>query len=848
MLRLLLMFIFGCLISGAAIAQDYLSTELRDSVDELKADAAETPSTDVTVRERARVLWDWVNAYSMTGKNVPVNVTARIRALMALTPDQRSTAGQRRGLDEYIREFTMYDEQPDALGPLTISDQGPFKAGSLQTVALTYTVGTMDMAEGGMVVIARQFISDSGFWQNNSPSAENYISIGSSNSAARFEKTSVPISGMHGGFRGASPQPAFRLSGTALTNGDTITITYGDTREGGGGFRVQTHSSDASGLPVYIDLDASGRLLSLPIPTYAVTGMGVHAIKGFAPSVVGTGEKFEISVRAEDRQYNRATGPIPQLAVMLNGEAYATLAAGDKAIHILSDIAIDEPGVYRFAFASPDGDVSGISNPIWVQENPERRIFWGETHGHCGFAEGQGTAEGYFRFGRDDARLDFLTLSEHDIWLDDYEWKQLNELSAAFTKQGSFIAYPGYEWSVRRTSGGHHNVFFRGTGWKRLPSQEAPRLTDLYLGLHALYDPEDVLLIPHAHQAGDWRSADVYLTRLVEIMSMHGTFEWFGDRYLQHGHEVGFIAASDDHIGHPGYFTGTGGQTRQRGGLAAVYAPELTTDTIFDGLRARNTYATSESRMILDATLNGGHMGQRQAFAESRTLKGRVMGTAGIDTVSLIKNGETIATRQYANTSSSSFLRVDFESESDSTGRDNPRGYRPWRGSLEVTGAHLIGVSTPGFQDARTEWTRRDDANPNRLSFQTATRGRINHLVLELEGAGPDTTINIALQESLEYATPPPRVRPFARLPEADLTYRVGDFEEGAQSRAFQVGRYRDHLTLRFFNPAAPMDQTFEFVDNDDPQHGDYYYLRVRQLDGGLAWSSPWWVGGESRQ
>jgi len=31
-----------------------------------------------------------------------------------------------------------------------------------------------------------------------------------------------------------------------------------------------------------------------------------------------------------------------------------------------------------------------------------------------------------------------------------------------------------------------------------------------------------------------------------------------------------------------------------------------------------------------------------------------------------------------------------------------------------------------------------------------------------------------------------------------------------------------------------------------NPQHGDYYYLRVTQLDGARAWSSSIWVGGEA--
>ncbi|MCH8156411.1 MAG: hypothetical protein IID18_01435 [Nitrospinae bacterium] len=101
----------------------------------------------------------------------------------------------------------------------------------------------------------------------------------------------------------------------------------------------------------------------------------------------------------------------------------------------------------------------------------------------------------------------------------------------------------------------------------------------------------------------------------------------------------------------------------------------------------------------------------------------------------MIKNGAVLETLQYANAAPfpHSFLQVNFESESQPTGRDNPRGYRPWAGTLEVSGARLVGVSTPGFQDLRTEWARRDENNGNKIDFNTATRGRTSNIVLVLD-------------------------------------------------------------------------------------------------------------------
>jgi len=49
-------------------------------------------------------------------------------------------------------------------------------------------------------------------------------------------------------------------------------------------------------------------------------------------------------------------------------------------------------------------------------------------------------------------------------------------------------------------------------------------------------------------------------------------------------------------------------------------------------------------------------------------------------------------------------------------------------------------------------------------------------------------------------------------------------------------------LDLDMVDDNAPMDARFQFVDRTAPKPGDFYYLRVEQLDTNKAWSSPVWV------
>ena len=43
-------------------------------------------------------------------------------------------------------------------------------------------------------------------------------------------------------------------------------------------------------------------------------------------------------------------------------------------------------------------------------------------------------------------------------------------------------------------------------------------------------------------------------------------------------------------------------------------------------------------------------------------------------------------------------------------------------------------------------------------------------------------------------------------------------------------------------NPNGPMDVNVEFQDREPLQTGDYFYMRMEQLDSNKAWSSPVWV------
>ena len=397
--------------------------------------------------------------------------------------------------------------------------------------------------------------------------------------------------------------------------------------------------------------------------------------------------------------------------------------------------------------------------------------------------------------------------------------------------------------------GGHHNVLFRTPDQRsRIPAQFYPTLSKLYQGLRTTAEPKDVVVIPHAHQAGDYRTSDPELEPLVEIMSQHGNFEWFGRMYLKHGHQVGFTAASDNHLSQPGYSAPIGGSLSQRGGLGAVLAKARTTDAIFDGMKNLQAYATTGDRIILDFKVNDTPMGQRGDFSETRQISGKVVGTAPIDTITLIKNDKVLWEKDYLHdkedklSKRGSYLLTFASASNPHHHHDNPRGWRTWEGTLEIENATLDDI-TPVDTSFPLQRTNRADDNPNRLTFSTKTRGDGSSYLLRLSDVQRTSKLRFDLVEAPETGGAPTIYRPHKRIPADSFTLSFRDLDEGRLQHSQTTDDYVDTTTVRRIIEDGEREVSFEFTDTDN-QQGDYYFIRVVQSNDAIAWSSPVWIGG----
>lgn len=229
-------------------------------------------------------------------------------------------------------------------------------------------------------------------------------------------------------------------------------------------------------------------------------------------------------------------------------------------------------------------------------------------------------------------------------------------------------------------------------------------------------------------------------------------------------------------------------------------------------------------------------MGRRVPLSEAGRIRCRAMGTAPIASVDLIKNGEVVYSRSFLAPRIAPTVTVEFslESSSEVPTYRRPRGPIVWTGALEVSGATVSGVTRPWFVNPVRYRVARDPDDPNRLQFDLNTHGRAKGLLLRLEQASEATELVVDL-EGLSRG----------RRGTSDVgavTVRLGELLEGPFRYQVPTGSNMDAFSLSLVPDDAALDLDFEFADLSQPQAGDYYYLRVRQVGGGLALGSPWRV------
>ena len=208
-----------------------------------------------------------------------------------------------------------------------------------------------------------------------------------------------------------------------------------------------------------------------------------------------------------------------------------------------------------------------------------------------------------------------------------------------------------------------------------------------------------------------------------------------------------------------------------------------------------------------------------------------------------MKNGQEVQVQDFGRATSAAAAQafeVRFASDSDPQAKAMPaRGFRLWRGTLTVSGAKLVDVRSPGNDNWYTEKVLVSSTNSQLAEFTLHTRGNERAVVLLLEGASAGTRVDMNVTSQM---TAGPSA---GQTDSVRQVFSAGALAGGAQVLRRNFGNAVDTISARLLGPPAERQRSFRFIDPAG-QDGDAYAVRVSTSDGGMAWSSPVWVGGRA--
>lgn len=735
--------------------------------------------------------------------------------------------------------------RPDLMGSARLAGPSRVEAGSMQELVLTYTCGAFGIDDTGSIKIGFRFATDMGTVQFDDPAAAGYTTAEASNGAPLQLKWEFKRN-----IRPWSRSLYVGVSGEYLSPGDTITIRFGDRRQGSPGIRMQTYCESAFELRVFVDAIATYDYVALPDSPKLeiVPGPPVHW-QAVAPTLVRTGSPFRLAIKGEDRWRNPADlsghrfriTPDPAIAGLPG-----SVDAEGRAVHV-DGLVIAEPGEHRIEIVH--GDAVFRTNPVRATQDGDCIHAWGDTHGQSNETLGTNTIAEYFTFGRDLAFLDVIGHQGNDFQMTDAFWSELNETTRAFDVAGQFVCIPGYEWSANTALGGDRNVHFLREGETIIRSSHA-QIEDMATAgddaftaseLFARLDPDKCVVAAHVggRYADITIAHDPRLETAVEVHSSWGTFEWIVEDAFRMGYRVGIVANSDGHKGRPGACYPGASFFGSMGGLTCFLVPELSRPAIFDAMRERRHYATTGARMLLDAEVRfeaGAKRYDRDPAiggVPGETVERAIMGSI-VDT-----DAETL--RFHAGIAATApILRADLF---DGTGL--VESFRPWRLDgpsrrlrIVYEGAASRGRSRTVLWDGRVEIEGNTIERADILNNWNLDRG-IRHcdahaLVWSAVTTGNFGAIDLWLEKPAAG-----HVRldtPFctAELDLSDWDGQEQHLECGGLSRG-----------IRLLALPETMDETCMRIDREiaTPAGSERrLYLRVEQEDGHRAWTSPIYV------
>lgn len=485
-------------------------------------------------------------------------------------------------------------------------------------------------------------------------------------------------------------------------------------------------------------------------------------------------------------------------------------------------------------------------------------ILFGDIHNHNALGYGIGSLERAIDIAQ--THLDFFAFTGHSSWHDmvpmeggreshwlkGFEklksgWGKVQELIADANRVPDFNAFLGFEWHSSRF--GDQCVVFADDFQPLVYPDHISDLRKFCRQKQALMIPHHIAY-PEGHRGVNWSVFDECCTPVVEVFSEHGNsehdrgpFAYFnhsmGPREtsqtvraaLENGFRFGFVASSDSHSGFPGAY----GE-----GLMAVHSRGRDRQSIIQAINNRHTYALTGDRCLIDFSVDGHLMGSTIAAGETAEIAYRVECPDAIDVVEIIQDGG-IVHRDYPTapvgeaTVPETPFHVRFEWGWGPWGDLALERIADWEFDLTLEGGKILDIfpclqSGPFDEDRRHRFDRKSDHQLSVISYSSrrgAYRQNPNQsLVVKMTG-DPSTRLNVNFKKPTEERSSVT----VEQLQKGSVTGFTGPFPKEC---------------FHWHRLVLPNESRVSGTVTISPgSKRSYAYLRVKQENGHVAWTSP---------
>jgi hypothetical protein len=450
-------------------------------------------------------------------------------------------------------------------------------------------------------------------------------------------------------------------------------------------------------------------------------------------------------------------------------------------------------------------------------------LYWGDLHRHSLIsrctAGDEPSLEDFYRYSWDVCEYDFWAVTDHAENSTDYQWWSIQKMADLFRIDGRFVPLYGFEWTGLT---GHQNVIY-GDVDRGAPIFSAyAKDTETPAGLWANMNRYDLPAISIPHHPGsamvpyDWNYYDPKYQRLVEVFQAcrgnyedDGCFRQYSDGTLpgtfvldglRRGHRFGLIASSDHGYG---------------ASYVGAYAEGLDRASVFDALYNRRVFAATQRDIVVDFRVGGVFMGGEATLTGPVEIEAYARGYGELARIDVVRNGEVVHSVLPEWELPVGWIavpvRVEWGLGSETT---------DWSGSLTVHGGEVL--QTPYWSPEIT------DAGRDGISWAAVTKtfgepygSQRGGVELTLIGP-PDAVVTVKTRNG--------------EL-ETSLGAALGEVVEGP---VVGSGRLRLQPAVGGLLPLGGSERRIRWSDSSGEP--GWYYLRVYQTDGEMAWSSPVWV------